>query len=95
MAAELENKLDESANLLQSSGGVFEVEHKGQLIYSKKASGRFPAEGEVLRIIANLDQGLSLEQAQQEAAKGIPEHPSFFEWLAGFLGRKKSGATSK
>lgn len=88
MAADLENKLDESARLFQSSGGVFEVEYKGQLIYSKKATGRFPADGEVLRIVANLDQGKTLEQAQAEAAEGVPTLPSFFEWLSGFMARR-------
>lgn len=90
MAAELENKLDETARLFQSSGGVFEVEFKGQLIFSKKALGRFPEEGEVLRILANLDQGMSLQEAQNEAAKGIPAPPSFFEWLSGFMSRKSA-----
>ncbi len=88
MAAELENKLDESARLLQSSGGVFEVEYKGQLIYSKKANGRFPDDGEVLRIIANMDQGKSLAEAQEEAAKGVPSQPSFFEWLTNFMAKR-------
>ncbi|MBX9690027.1 MAG: Rdx family protein [Candidatus Obscuribacterales bacterium] len=88
MAAELENKLDESSTLYQSSGGVFEVVYKDQPIYSKKATGRFPADGEVLRIIANLDQGMNLAQAQEEAAKGVPELPSFFEWLSGFMARR-------
>lgn len=92
MAAELENKLDESAKLFQSSGGVFEVEYKGQLIFSKKASGRFPEDGEVLRVVANLDQGMALEEAKNEASKGIPNPPSFFEWLTGFMA-KRSGAT--
>lgn len=92
MAAELENKLDETAKLFQSSGGVFEVDYKGQLIYSKKATGRFPEDGEILRILANLDQGMSLEQAQAEAAKGIPNPPSFFEWLSGFMARRSSPA---
>lgn len=91
MAAELENKIDESASLIQSSGGVFEVEYKGSLIYSKKATGRFPEEDEVLRIISNLDQGMALESAQAEAARGIPEHPSFFEWLSGFMARRAQG----
>ena len=90
MAAEIETKLDESTKLVQSSGGVFEVEHNGQLIYSKKTNGRFPAEGEVLRIVSNIDQGMSVEQAQAEAEQGIPHHPSFMEWLAGFLKRKPS-----
>jgi selT/selW/selH-like putative selenoprotein len=88
LAAELETKLDETARLLQSSGGVFEVEFKDQLIYSKKATGRFPADGEVLRILANLDQGMALDQAQSEAAKGVPQPPSFMEWLSSFLTRR-------
>ncbi len=85
-------KLDQAAKLLQSSGGVFEVEYKGQLLFSKKATGRFPEDGEVLRILANLDQGMPLPEAQQEAAKGIPQPPSFFEWLSTFM-NKRSKAT--
>lgn len=90
MAAEIETQLDESAKLFQSSGGVFEVEHNERLIYSKKATGRFPEDGEVLRIIANLDQGMSLEEAQADAAKGVPGLPSFYEWLQGFMARRSS-----
>ncbi len=78
MAAEIEDKLDESSKLFQSSGGVFEIEYKGQLIFSKKATGRFLEDGEVLRVVANLEQGMSLQDAQSEAAKGIPQLPSFF-----------------
>ncbi|MBX9570641.1 MAG: Rdx family protein [Candidatus Obscuribacterales bacterium] len=88
MAAEIEDKLDESSKLFQSSGGVFEIEYKGQLIFSKKATGRFPEDGEVLRVVANLEQGMSLQDAQSEAAKGIPQLPSFFEWLNGFMARR-------
>ena len=88
MAAELEVQLDESARLFQSSGGVFEVQFRDQLIYSKKATGRFPADGEVLRILANLDQGMPLAESQAEAAKGVPQPPSFMEWLSGFMTRR-------
>lgn len=88
MAADIENKLEESSRLFQSSGGVFEIEYKGQLIYSKKALGRFPEDGEILRIVANLDQGMALQEAQAEAAKGIPQLPSFFEWLSGFMAKR-------
>lgn len=90
MAAEIEVKLDEASKLFQSSGGVFEVEYKGQLIYSKKATGRFPEEGEVLRVVANLEQGMSLTEAQAEASKGIPNPPSFFEWLTGFMAKRSA-----
>lgn len=81
LAAELENKLDASAQILQSSGGVFEVEQNGQLIFSKKALHRFPEDGEILRIIWGLEHGKSLEEAQKEAAPDIKPQPSFFQWL--------------
>lgn len=37
--------------LIPSSGGVFEVTIDGDLIYSKKALGRFPEDGEVLDLL--------------------------------------------
>ena len=37
--------------MIPSSGGVFEVSIDGDLIYSKKALGRFPEEGEVLELL--------------------------------------------
>jgi selenoprotein W-related protein len=37
--------------LLESSGGVFEVSVDGQLVYSKKRTGRHAEPGEVVRLI--------------------------------------------
>jgi len=37
--------------LIQSSGGVFEVEVDGRRIFSKKGLGRHAQAGEVLRLI--------------------------------------------
>jgi selenoprotein W-related protein len=37
--------------LVASSGGVYEVTVDGSLIFSKKKTGRFPEEGEVLKLI--------------------------------------------
>jgi len=37
--------------LIQSSGGVFEVELDGRSVFSKKALGRHAQPGEVLRLI--------------------------------------------
>jgi selenoprotein W-related protein len=37
--------------LIQSSGGVFEVEVDGRRIFSKKALGRHAEPGEVLRLM--------------------------------------------
>lgn len=70
MAAELEVALGAKSELIESSGGVFEVERQGELIYSKKANGRFPEEKEVLKIIKALAAGLPLQKAQQEAVAG-------------------------
>jgi selT/selW/selH-like putative selenoprotein len=38
-------------SLKQSGGGVFEITVDGVLAYSKKATGRFPSEEEVLRTL--------------------------------------------
>ena len=43
-----------SLTLLPSSGGVFEVEVNGALIYSKKATGRHAGTGEVVNIVRGL-----------------------------------------
>jgi len=37
--------------LIQSSGGVFEVEVDGRRVFSKKALGRHAEAGEVLRLM--------------------------------------------
>ena len=36
---------------MASGGGVFEVSLDGRLLFSKKSSGRFPADGEVLTLL--------------------------------------------
>ncbi|MCA9062858.1 MAG: Rdx family protein [Planctomycetaceae bacterium] len=40
------------AELIKGSGGVFEVEVDGQLIFSKKQTGRFPTHDEILKELA-------------------------------------------
>jgi selenoprotein W-related protein len=37
--------------LIPSSGGVFELTFNGELLFSKKELGRFPEEGEILRLL--------------------------------------------
>jgi selT/selW/selH-like putative selenoprotein len=90
LAAELETALDETSHLVQSQGGVFEVERDGKLIYSKKAAGRFPEDGEILRILHGMDDGLSLEQAQAAAGAGARPLPSFGDWLSKLFNRKRT-----
>ena len=51
MAAELKKELEAESDLVASGGGVFEIEVDGKLVFSKKSLGRFPDDGEVLRLI--------------------------------------------
>ncbi|MBM3298408.1 MAG: Rdx family protein [Deltaproteobacteria bacterium] len=51
MADELSNGLGIQSELVASSGGVFEVEIGGKLVFSKKKLGRFPDPGEVANLI--------------------------------------------
>lgn len=38
--------------LIKGGGGIFDVKLDGELIFSKKQAGRFPAQGEVEAMIA-------------------------------------------
>ncbi|MBP9093675.1 Rdx family protein [bacterium] len=53
MAADIARILDYPTKIHQSSGGVFEIEVDGELIFSKAKLGRFPAEGEVLDLLSS------------------------------------------
>jgi len=48
LAAELKEHLGIEATLVPGSGGVFDVTVDGNSIFSKKAAGRFPRDGEIL-----------------------------------------------
>ena len=48
---------DADVRLLQSSGGLFEVAVDGTTVFSKKATGRHAAPGEVLQAIERLRGG--------------------------------------
>jgi len=54
LAAELLQKYGntiEELTLIPSGGGVFEIEKNGKRLFSKKQSGRFPEEGEIIQLI--------------------------------------------
>ncbi len=52
MAAEVKEAYpDAEMNLVEASGGLFEVTVDGDLVFSKKELGRHAEEGEVLRLI--------------------------------------------
>lgn len=54
MAAAIQNKYNVAATLIEGSGGIFDVKVDGQLIFSKKETGRFPEDHELLSAIAKL-----------------------------------------
>jgi len=85
LAAELEGKLGVSSELIQGSGGIFEVEFGGTNVFSKKQLNRFPEDGEVPEIIRLLGEGLQITEAQAKAAEGIATPPSFMEWFGKFF----------
>jgi selenoprotein W-related protein len=49
----LKDKLGIESELVASHGGVFEVSVDGKIVFSKKAQGRFPDDGEVVRLIGS------------------------------------------
>ena len=42
---------DAQVSLRKGSGGVFDITVDGRLVYSKKATGQFPSEQDVERIL--------------------------------------------
>ena len=52
---ELYDQFGIQSELIQSSGGVFEIELNESLIFSKKQSGRFPNDGEVASFIEGIE----------------------------------------
>ena len=49
LAEALKERYGISAELIKSGGGVFEVVHDNELIFSKKAIGRFPEHEEIFK----------------------------------------------
>jgi predicted Rdx family selenoprotein len=47
----LERELGVRPTLIKGRGGVFEVRHGQEVVFSKREAGRFPAPGEVLRML--------------------------------------------
>jgi len=52
LAAKIKDQHGLDVELIQGKGGVFDVVVDGKLIYSKKETGRFPEDAEVLSQLA-------------------------------------------
>jgi selenoprotein W-related protein len=51
LAAEIKREFGIDSELVASHGGVFEISVDGTLLFSKKSSGRFPDDGEIVRLL--------------------------------------------
>jgi selT/selW/selH-like putative selenoprotein len=51
LADKLKSRYDVEPHLIESGGGVFEVEVDGRLVFSKKKQGRFPEDEEIFRAV--------------------------------------------
>ena len=51
MREDLNEKFGYWAELIESSGGVFEVTVNGDLIFSKKSLDRFPEDNEIINLV--------------------------------------------
>ena len=52
----MKKAFDVESKLIASGGGVFEIKRDGTLIFSKKALGRFPEEGEIAKLIRGAER---------------------------------------
>ena len=54
MSVELRNSFENvNVELVKGSGGVFDVQMNERIIFSKHIKGRFPAKGEITRLLLN------------------------------------------
>ena len=88
LQSELEKAFSQLPELVQASGGLFEVEDGEMLLFSKQKEDRFPEENEVLNIVKALDEGKSLAEAQERGKACIEKPPTFEEWFTKKLGGK-------
>lgn len=85
LSDELEKDLKEQTLLVPSEGGMFEVEDKNVVIFSKLETGRFPEEGEVKAILENIGKGMELSEAKNQAAQHFGHGNGLIEWIFGLF----------
>ena len=52
LAAHIKDKLGIEVGLIASGGGVFEVRKDGDLVHSKRATGRFPEPDQIIKALS-------------------------------------------
>jgi predicted Rdx family selenoprotein len=82
----LEQALKATVQITPGTGGIYEVEDGGVLIFSKAQLGRFPHEGEIMSIVQSVDAGIPLNDAKEKAAAQAQEPMTFTakvgDWLS-------------
>ena len=53
LADDLKKEFNAEAELVESGGGVFEIELDDKLIFSKKKLNRFPEDGEIVKLVSD------------------------------------------
>lgn len=81
LSDQLEKDTTDSVLLVPFEGGVFEVEDRGQVLFSKNDLGRFPEDNEVAAIIKNVQAGQTLSEAQSNAAHEAGHSGGVLDWI--------------
>jgi len=55
--AEISQQFGMRSELIEGSGGIFDVTADGTLVYSKHQTGRFPENAEVLQALRTMSKG--------------------------------------
>lgn len=95
VAAELEERLQESTSFVEGSNGIFEVEdtQKKVVLFSYADHKRFPRAGEIGDIAAATDSGVPPEQAQEKHSASPAPTQSFEDWFIRAYGKPKKPFT--
>lgn len=85
LATELESA-GEAIQLVPSTAGVFKLEYKGETLFSKNQDGRFPEDGEILRILRFVKDGISVAEAKERSKAVVVKVPRapLATWLSRF-----------
>jgi len=71
LAASLDSRFGEKADITPGKSGQFDVIVNGRLVFSKSSAGRFPIEGEVEEIFAALKEGRAPAPVEEKKPEGF------------------------
>jgi len=71
LAASLDSRFGEKAEITPGKTGQFDVIVNGRLVFSKSSTGRFPVDGEVEEIFAALKEGREPPPIEEKKPQGL------------------------